>query len=165
MKRVIYLFFLLPLILFSQEEKKKQILATSLIEEIELMSEKDQLYRSSIFYDQQHLLSEEERKTLWKFQFSKDDENTKKLIEIIKKHGYIDETNSNLEYVSILPFFLHAPKKYWKEIKILISKERKKGNIDDAKYNKIIEHMKFSIPEDLKINYTGRKKNDSINKQ
>lgn len=164
MKKVIYLLFLLPLLLISQE-KKKQILDAALIEEIELMSEYDQLYRGSILYNQQHLLSEKERKTLWKFQFAKDDTNTKRLIEIVKKHGYIDETNSNLEYVSILPFFLHAPKKYWAEIKILIEKEKKKGNISEAIYDKIISHMKFSIPEDLKINYIGRKKNDSINKQ
>lgn len=164
MRKSIFLLLLLPFLLFSQE-KRKQILDASLIEEIELMSEKDQLYRGSILFDQQHLLSKEERKTLWKFQFAKDDINTKKLLEIVKKYGYIDQTNSNLEYVSILPFFLHAPKKYWAEIKILIAKEKKKGNIDEATYDKIISHMKFSIPEDLKLNYIGRKKNDSINKQ
>ncbi|WP_430409997.1 hypothetical protein [Kordia sp.] len=165
MKNIIYLVFLLSLSVFGQEEKKKKILDATLIMEIDLMHEKDQLYRGSILYDQQHLLSEEERKTLWKFQFAIDDKNTKRLIEIVKKYGYVNQHNSNLEYISILPLFLHSPKKYWKDIKSLIDREKRKGNIKDATYDKIISHMKFSIPEDLKINYLSTKKNDSLNKQ
>lgn len=164
MKKIIYLILLLPLLLHSQEKKKK-ILDASLLEEIELMFDRDLLYRGCILYDKVHLLSEKDRKALWKLQFVIDDENTQKLLEIIKKHGYVDAKNSNIEYIPMLPFFLHAPKKYWKEIKILIDKEKKKGNINDKSYDKIIAHMKFSIPEDLKMNYLPKKENDSLNKQ
>lgn len=164
MKKILYLLLLLPLVLLSQEKKKK-ILDTSLLNEIEIMFDKDQLYRSNILSDRKHLLSEVEWKTLWKFQFEIDDQNTRRIIEIVKEYGYVDHSNSNIEYIPMISFFLHAPKKYTEEIKSLIDKERKKGNVDGTTYDKIISHLKFSIPENLKMNYKEEKKNDSIDKQ
>lgn len=165
MKKILYLLFLLPLTLLSQKKENMKILEPSLIKELELMSEREWLYRGCILYDKVYLLSEKERNMLWQLQFAIDDSNTKRLIEIIKKHGYVDHRNSNIDYVPMLRFFLHAPKKYWEEIKVLIDKEKQRGNIDDTSYNAIISHMKFSIPEDLKINYLPQKENDSLNKQ
>ncbi|WP_304152203.1 hypothetical protein [Mesonia mobilis] len=71
-----------------------------------------------------------------------DAEHTKRMIEITKKYGFPSVKRIkkfyNKDFIdpefNPLIIFIHSPKKYWKELKILMLKEYKNGNINQCQY-------------------------------
>ena len=80
-------------------------------------------------------------------QKSIDGNNTKKLIEITKKHGWL--TANGLEctekFKTVL-IFRHAPKKYWNEVRSIIEKERAAKRLTGYEYYIIDNHLKGRPP-------------------
>ncbi|MDT0622957.1 hypothetical protein [Croceitalea vernalis] len=76
-----------------------------------------------------------------------DANNTKMLIEITKKHGWL--TASGLEckekFKTVL-IFRHAPKKYWNEVRAIIEKERTAKRLTGYEYYVIDNHLKGRPP-------------------
>ncbi|QHI38679.1 hypothetical protein IMCC3317_40730 [Kordia antarctica] len=163
MKKIIYILFFLSLNVHCQEAKKQKILDPVLVEEIHLICERDQLLRGYILTDKEYLLTKEEKKVLWKLQNDIDDYNTRRFIQIVKEHGYVDSSNSNIESFATYAIFMHSSEKYWEEIRLLIDEEKKKGNLDKSSHGIITWHI-TGRPEPT-INYIPNKENDSLNKQ
>ena len=73
--------------------------------------------------------------------------NTRKLIEITKKHGWL--TAKGLEckekFKTVL-IFRHAPKKYWDEVRAIIEKERTTKTLSEYEYYIIDNHLKGRPP-------------------
>ncbi|MBC8754679.1 hypothetical protein H2O64_08330 [Kordia sp. YSTF-M3] len=163
MKHIIYMIFFFSLFGFSQESKPKKILDSDLLKEIQLICNRDQLLRGSLLTENKDLLTKEERKILWKVQNDIDDYNTKRFIQIVKEHGFVDSSNSNIKSAATYAIFMHSAEKYWEEIRVLIDEEKKKGNMSESAHGIITWHIK-GRPEPT-INYLPNKENDSLNKQ
>ncbi len=71
-----------------------------------------------------------------------DAKNTVELIQIVKDYGFPNLEKLQCKVYSA-PFLIfgHSPKAYWKEIKMLIEDEYKKGNISDGDYDYILWHI------------------------
>ena len=163
MKKIALLIYLCSFFAISQESKSIKILDSKLVNEIKLMYERDQLLRGMVLTDKQHLLTTEEKKILWKIQSDIDEYNTKRFIQIIREHGFVDSSNSNVKDAATYIILMHAPRKYYNDLQKLLQEERKKGNIDKSSYGLITWHIK-GRPEPT-INYLPTKENDSLNKQ
>ncbi len=78
----------------------------------------------------------------------KDAEHTERMIEIIKKYGFPSvkriKKYYNKEFIDpeFNPYILlvHAPEKYWEELKILMALELEKGRIDKCTYGHLLWH-------------------------
>lgn len=163
MKHIVYIILFFSLFGFSQELKVNKILDSKLLVEIQLICKRDQLLRGSLLTEKKDLLTKEERKILWKIQNDIDDYNTRRFIQIVKEHGFVDSSNSNIKSVATYAIFMHSAEKYWEEIRLLIDDEKRKGNMSKSAHGIITWHIK-GRPEPT-INYLPKKENDSLNKQ
>lgn len=69
--------------------------------------------------------------------------NTKRLIEIIEKHGWVDKQSLNCnQYFSTWVFFRHAPKEYFPIIRKIIEKAKISNKLGDSEYMLIDNHLK-----------------------
>jgi hypothetical protein len=81
--------------------------------------------------------------SLMQLQETIDNENTKLLIDITKKRGWISNKDLGCqEYVSAFLIFRHSQKKYWKDIREIIELEKTEGRIGDGDYQLIDNHLK-----------------------
>ncbi len=81
--------------------------------------------------------------SLWKTQTEIDKKNTKLLIEITKKRGWVSKDGLGcIEYIAPVILFRHAPKEFWKEIKPLIDKEYAEKRMGQGDYWFIDNHLK-----------------------
>ena len=76
-----------------------------------------------------------------------DAKNTKKLIEIIKKHGWLTDKGLGCKdkFKTVL-IFRHAPKEFWGEIRSIIEKERIEKRLSGYEYYVINNHLKGRPP-------------------
>ena len=90
-----------------------------------------------------HLKKVKSKNLIWKKYIKPmDAEHTKRMIEITKKYGFprVKRIKKfyNKDFIdpefNPLIIFIHSPKKYWKELKILMLKEYKNGNINQCQY-------------------------------
>lgn len=71
-----------------------------------------------------------------------DIKNTEKLIKIINIYGYPDIRKLNCKEYSIpVLIFVHSPKEYWGEIKLIIDKERNLNRMTEGDYKYISWHI------------------------
>jgi len=76
-----------------------------------------------------------------------DVKNTEKLIEITKKRGWLTAEGLGCrENFKTVLIFRHAPKKYWKEIRALIEKERMEKRLSGYEHYIIDNHLKGRPP-------------------
>lgn len=79
----------------------------------------------------------------------KDAEHTERLIEITNKYGFpsLDRIKKYYKKDFIDPefhanlIFIHSPKKYWEELKVLMKDEYEKGNINQCIYGYLLWHF------------------------
>lgn len=112
-----------------------------LAKELKIMAKNDQLHRSRIVKlpkDSKDYSSKSD--SLWKIQKKIDSANTERLIEITKNIGF-PNTKRIKPSVAAWLIFQHSPKKYSKELKILLKKEYKAGRLPDLEYNMIVWHL------------------------
>lgn len=83
-----------------------------------------------------------------KYIYPIDETNTKRLIELIDKYGFPSLSRIKKHYECQLdkefnPYILivHAPVKYWDELKQIIKKEREIGNLNRCEYGHILWHL------------------------
>ena len=82
------------------------------------------------------------RDSLWEIQTEIDKENTKLLIDITKKRGWVSKDGLGCtEYISPMIIFRHAPKEFWEEIRPLIKKEYEEERMNSATYGFIENHL------------------------
>ncbi len=87
-----------------------------------------------------------------------DSKNTKKLIEITKKYGWLTAEGLGCkERFRTVLIFRHAPEKYWDEISRLIEKERTEKRLSGYEHYLIDNHLKGRPP-------LTKKPSDFINK-
>ena len=85
------------------------------------------------------------RDSLWEIQSEIDKKNTKLLIDITKKRGWISKDGLGCtEYIAPVIIFRHAPEKYWEEIKLLIDKEYAEKRMGSGDYGFIDNHIHWS---------------------
>ena len=162
-------------LLYSQIEKdslfKKDI--SSLVEEMEFMYGYDQLLREYTIYktfniavtDSIEKLDSDEivafknkrkfssaplQSTIWKNYINpKDEQHTKRMIQIIKKYGfpsnlrirkYYKEKFDNPEFTAFL-LLVQSPKLYWEELKVVMKKELDQKTIDKCNYGFFLWHI------------------------
>ncbi len=79
----------------------------------------------------------------------KDAEHTERLIEITKKYGfpsldrikkYYKQNFKDPDFHANL-IFIHSPKRYWEELKVLMKNEYKNGNINQCIYGYLLWHF------------------------
>ncbi len=89
-------------------------------------------------------------KIIWKKYINpKDEEHTKRMIEITKKYGFPSLKRIRKFYKKDFidpefnPYILlvHAPKKYWEELKILMKGELENGTINKCTYGHLLWHI------------------------
>ncbi len=85
--------------------------------------------------------------SLMQLQIVLDNENTERLIDIVKTRGYPNKENSPCE---VFPggVFIHSQKKYWDEIRILAEQEFKEKRMSESEYNFILYHINGRKPGD-----------------
>ena len=85
--------------------------------------------------------------SLFAIQQKLDEKNTKKLLDLTKKHGWLTSKSlrCNKQFKTSL-IFRHAPKKYWKEVRLLIEKEKEAKRISEYEYDIIDNHLKGRPP-------------------
>ncbi|WP_400074850.1 hypothetical protein [Winogradskyella sp. R77965] len=82
------------------------------------------------------------RDSLWDIQEEIDIKNTKLLIEITKKRGWVSKDGLGCtEYISPMIIFRHAPEEFWEEIRPLIKKEYEEGKMNSATFGFIENHL------------------------
>lgn len=76
-----------------------------------------------------------------------DEENTKNLIDIVKKRGWVTSKMLKCEekFKTVI-IFRHAPKKYWKKIRPLIEQEKSAKRLSEYEYYIIDNHLKGRPP-------------------
>ena len=74
--------------------------------------------------------------------------NTERLIELTKLYGFPSKSRIEKIYKNELddefnPYILivHAPKKYWEELKVIIKKELENGHLSRCEYGHILWHL------------------------
>lgn len=83
------------------------------------------------------------RDSLWAIQSEIDKKNTKLLIDITKKRGWVSKKQLGCtEYISPMIIFRHAPKEYWEEIRPLIEKEYAEKRMGIGDYGIIDNHIR-----------------------
>ncbi|WP_320244135.1 hypothetical protein [Tenacibaculum sp. 1B UA] len=88
------------------------------------------------------ITNQEVQDSLMDLQIELDKENTKKLLEIVKKNGFPDIKKLNCSsYSAPFSIFLHSPEEYWEEIKEVINKEKKNNRITKGDYDYIMWHV------------------------
>lgn len=163
MKKLIILCLLIvPIVASSQELSDKKILSKAQLSELKLMFENDQKYRN-IISDQRESLSKAEIDSLWSLQDKIDLYNTKRVIEIIKKHGYVSSINSNNNVAPLQIILAHSPNVLKESVASIIDIENKAGRISKSSYGLIKWHLNDRPRPNIKINF--EQKNDSLNKQ
>ena len=83
---------------------------------------------------------QKQRDSLWKIQAEIDYVNTKKLIEIVKKYGFPSVDRLEAPVAAWL-IFQHAPSSFWPELKTIVAKELKKGNLPSAEAAMLNWHL------------------------
>lgn len=85
--------------------------------------------------------------SLRRLQLKMDEENTKALIHIVKKRGWVTSKMLKCEekFKTVI-VFRHAPKKYWKEIRPLIEQEKSAKRLSEYEYYIIDNHLKGRPP-------------------
>jgi hypothetical protein len=76
-----------------------------------------------------------------------DDENTARLIRIVKERGWLtaEKLECQEKFQPVL-IFRHAPQKYWEEIRELIEKEKSAKRLSEYEYYLIDNHLKGRPP-------------------
>lgn len=176
MKLKLYILtLLLSNLLYSQIKKdslfKKDI--SFLVEEMEFMYGYDQLLREYTVYktfniavtdsiekldsdeivafkNKRKFASDSLQSKIWKNYINpKDEQHTKRMIQIIKKYGfpsnlrirkYYKEKFENPEFTALL-LLVHSPKLYWEELKNIMKKEFDQKNIDQCNYGFFLWHI------------------------
>lgn len=83
------------------------------------------------------------RDSLWEIQSQIDNKNTKLLIDITKKRGWVSKDGLGCtEYISPMIIFRHAPEKFWKELKPLIDKEYNEKRMEKSTHGFIDNHLR-----------------------
>ena len=83
------------------------------------------------------------RDSLWKIQSKIDKKNTKLLIDITKKRGWVSKKQLGCtEYISPMIIFRHAPEEFWTEIRPLIEKEYTEKRMGSGCYGIIDNHIR-----------------------
>jgi len=83
------------------------------------------------------------RDSLWEIQTEIDKKNTKLLIDITKKRGWVSKDGLGCtEYIAPVIIFRHAPEEYWEEIKPLIDKEYAEKRMGSGDYGFIDNHLR-----------------------
>ncbi|WP_298514978.1 hypothetical protein [uncultured Kordia sp.] len=118
------------------------------------LPEKEQLAFGKIarkIADKKPSLSKREQDSLMNLQKEIDFKTTKSLLQIVEKYGFPDIEKLQCDSYSA-PFLIfgHAPKKYWKEIEVLIEREKKAGRITQGDYNYIKWHIGGRKDEEIK---------------
>jgi hypothetical protein len=99
------------------------------------------------------------RDSLWEIQSEIDKKNTKLLIDITKKRGWISKDGLGCtEYIAPVIIFRHAPEKYWEEIKPLIEKEYAEKRMESGDYGFIDNHLR-GRPMDMILDSSGNQIN------
>lgn len=112
---------------------------TNLSEEEQLVLDK----KAREITDKLPKYSRKEKDSIWQLQNQIDSYNTKRLIEIIKRNGWVTMQNLECkEYFATWAFFRHASKKYFDQIRELIDKELEIGNLGKSEYLMIDNHLK-----------------------
>ena len=85
--------------------------------------------------------------SLRRLQLRLDEENTKELIDIIKKRGWVTSKILKCEekFKTVI-IFRHAPKKYWKKIWPLIEQEKSAKRLSEYEYYIIDNHIQGRLP-------------------
>jgi hypothetical protein len=81
-----------------------------------------------------------------------DNRNTKELIQLVKKHGWLTSENlgCSSSFKTVL-IFRHAQKKYWNQVREVIEKERAANRISEYEYEVIDHHLKSRPPMTKKL--------------
>jgi len=118
----------------------------SITDSIESLS--DSLRTKEIF--KRKFKSDSLSKQIWKNYINpKDANHTERMIEITKKYGFpgvkrirafYDKKFVDPEFNPYI-IFVHAPKKYWEELKSLMKKERDEGRISTCTYGHLLWHF------------------------
>ncbi len=83
------------------------------------------------------------RDSLWKIQSEIDKKNTKLLIDITKKRGWVSRQQLGCtEYISPMIIFRHAPEEFWEEIRPLIENEYAEKRMGSGDYGMIDNHIR-----------------------
>lgn len=105
------------------------------------MTVNDQKFRGSERYSKP--VNKIKKDSIWKLQTQIDEINTKLLIDITKKRGWVSREELGCEeYIAPWVIFRHSPKKYWKEIRPLIEKEYAEKRMVVGDYMMIDNHLK-----------------------
>ena len=87
--------------------------------------------------------SKQTRDSLWRIQSEIDRQNTKLLIDITKKRGWVSKAELGCEaYIAPVIIFRHAPREFWPEIRPLIEKEFAEKRMGEGDYGFIDNHIK-----------------------
>jgi len=95
--------------------------------------------------DRRPKISKEIKDSLWNIQSKIDYKNTKLLIDITKKRGWISSSKDELgcdKNIAFALVFRHAPEEFWNELKPLIDKEYIEKRMGSGAYGFIDNHIR-----------------------
>ncbi|MFD2565009.1 hypothetical protein [Aquimarina rubra] len=107
------------------------------------MRNEDQLHRGTLseYINNKEKYSQKAIDSVWALQLEIDVRNTKKLIELTKKYGWISDERIDCPKLNIWLIFRHAQEEYFEEISELIEKEYKAERLKTSHYRYIKNHL------------------------
>lgn len=136
---------------YSCKKKPSYMNDSKLCEMLVEMTKRDQNFRLQITKNSTKKVQD----SLMNLQAKEDFKNTSLLIEIIKSRGWPNKDSLGCKKFGPPMLILrHAPKEFFKEIKVLIDKEYEKGRLNGLTHAFIEDHlngrpgMNFTITED-----------------
>lgn len=135
---------------FFSYSQEKIFFPKKIVDEMNIMIENDQKYRSYISKNKQTLIKSDQD-SLWKLQTNIDTYNINRLVQLIEEFGYFDSSNSNIK-APIFIFFMHTPKDMKDKVSNLIHSEYENGKIDKASYGMILWHLEGRPEPIIKYN-------------
>ncbi len=136
----ILLILIIPFLIFSCKKENNYENDSELCSLLSKMTEDDQRIRN---FSELKNGSKKIKDSLWKIQIGIDKKNTKLLIDITQKRGWVSKKELGCsEDIAPVVIFRHAPKEYWNEIQPLIEKEYAEKRMGKGDYWFINNHLK-----------------------
>ncbi|MFK7748769.1 MAG: hypothetical protein AB8B65_10280 [Kordia sp.] len=140
---ILYTILLFSLCTVAQETIPNK---TEMCETLMEISKNDQIYRNGAIlkdgkFGRKSVYPKKIKDSVWVLQRKLDDSNTKKLIELTKKYGWLSDERVNCPKLDIWLIFRHSDKQHYQEILALIEKEHTAKRLNDFQYKLIKDHV------------------------
>ncbi|MFD2563675.1 hypothetical protein [Aquimarina rubra] len=131
------------------EKAFQEVNNKTLWKELEERVYSDQYYRGMMGgLDRDSKNFQKQKDSIWQLQLAVDYKNTKRMIDLTHRYGYLDPNRTGRP-IRVWVLFHHAPKEYHQEIKALIEREYQAKRMDSIAYRMTLWHLngRKGLPE------------------